>query len=288
MSKIALHGINKSPDSDTYIEKVAEILAKHSREIIISEQFADLAIPALKGLPTYTVGELRDVEAIFSLGGDGTLLETLTHVGPSMIPMLGINLGRLGFLATISKENIDMALTAYFNGDFDYDDRALLTLVSDIPELKVNNYALNEIAFLRKDTSAMIAVKSYLNGEYLNSYWADGLMVSTPTGSTGYSLSCGGPVLMPQTGNFIITPVSPHNLNVRPLIVSEKSELKFSVESRLQSFLVALDSRSTPVEGDMELTIKKAHFHARLIRIKGSSFLDTLRNKLIWGMDRRN
>ncbi len=289
MNIIALHGIYKSPDSVDHMEKVASILTQNNRKIIISEPLAGFCIRSFRKYDVYNPGDdLSSVEAVFSLGGDGTLLESLTHVGKSMVPILGINLGRLGFLATISKENIESALNSYFKGDFDFDDRSLLKLISENPLLTANNYALNEIAILRKDTSAMIAVKTFLNGEYLNSYWADGLMVSTPTGSTGYSLSCGGPVLMPQTKDFVITPVSPHNLNVRPLIVSDESELTFSVESRIRSFLVSMDSRSIPVEGDIVLTIRKAEFHARLIRIKGISFLDTLRNKLIWGMDRRN
>lgn len=287
--KIALHGINRSSDSISHIERVVAILKQNDRDIIVSESLAQLDIAVIRDLDTYAIGDdLSGCEAIFSLGGDGTFLETLTHVGRSMVPILGINLGRLGFLATISKENIENALSLYFQGKYSFEDRSMLKLISDLPELKANNYALNEIAILRKDTSAMIAIKTYLNDEYLGSYWADGLMVSTPTGSTGYSLSCGGPVMMPQTGNFILTPVSPHNLNLRPLIVSEKSQLRFTVESRIQSFLVSMDSRSIAVEGDFELIVRKAEFGARLVKIDGSSFLDTLRSKLLWGMDRRN
>ena len=209
-------------------------------------------------------------------------------MGRSEVPIMGINLGRLGFLATISKDDIVTAINSYLEGHFEYDNRALISLVSDIKGFEDNNYALNEFAILRKDTSSMIVVKCYLNGEFLNTYWADGLMVATPTGSTGYSLSCGGPVIMPQTKNFIITPVSPHNLNVRPLIVSDESELTFKVETRNQSYLVTLDSRSFAIDSKTELTIKKAKFQAKLIKVKGSSFVETLKNKLTWGLDRRN
>lgn len=291
MNKIAIHGRRISEDSVSYVKDIIEIIERNGREIHISPKTAGLPVAKLlfKGYPIYQPAKEMDTfEAIFSLGGDGTLLDTLTHVGASELPILGINLGRLGFLAVISRENIRDALEAYFCDQFSYDDRSLLQLETDPPLFEGKNYALNEFAILRKDTSSMIVVETYLDGEFLNTYWADGLMIATPTGSTGYSLSCGGPVIMPNTENFIITPISPHNLNVRPLIISEDSELLFRVEARNQSYQVSLDSRSEAIEDKLEFRIKRAPFKVKLIKIEGSSFLDTLRNKLTWGLDKRN
>ncbi|MFY0600370.1 MAG: NAD kinase [Cyclobacteriaceae bacterium] len=289
MRKIAIHGIAIQADMLALIQRVLDQLIEAGSEIFISDRLADKKFDMLRDFPTFSKStDMTGFEAILSLGGDGTLLDTLTYVGSSEVPIMGINLGRLGFLANTSKDQIKEALESYFRGDFEYDNRTLLSLDSNIEAFGSTNYALNECAILRKDSSSMIVIKSYLNGEYLNTYWADGLMVSTPTGSTGYSLSCGGPVIMPQTKNFIITPVSPHNLNVRPLIVSENSELRFSIESGNKSFLVSLDSRSVAVESPKELIVRKADFSAKLIKVKGNTFLDTLRSKLTWGLDRRN
>lgn len=291
MNKIAIHGRRIASESVSYVKEILTITTQNNREIFVSPYVA--ALPNAKGLldhyPLYNPeDDMSGFEAVFSLGGDGTLLDTLTHVEDSEVPILGINLGRLGFLAVISKENITTALQAYFSGRFEYDDRSLVQLHTDIPLFEDKNYALNEFAILRKDTSSMIVVKCYLDGEFLNTYWADGVMVATPTGSTGYSLSCGGPVIIPNTSNFIITPVSPHNLNVRPLIISENSELTFVVETENQSCQVSLDSRSESVSDKVEFKIRKAPFKAKLIKIEGTSFLDTLRNKLNWGLDKRN
>lgn len=290
MNKVAIHGRSIPQASVHYVRLILSLLEQNGKEVFLSPQLRQ--IPEMDSLasryPIYEKADLTDgFEAIFSLGGDGTLLDTLTHTGGTMLPILGINLGRLGFLATISKENIESTLGAYFRGEFAYDHRTLIHLKASDDLFRDENYALNEFAILRKDTSSMIVVKSYLDGEFLNTYWADGLMVATPTGSTGYSLSCGGPVIMPHTRNFIITPISPHNLNVRPLIISDESEIRFVVESN-QSYQISLDSRSQPVMKQQEFIIRKAPFTARLIRIEGSTFLDTLRNKLTWGLDKRN
>ncbi|REE01680.1 NAD kinase [Marinoscillum furvescens] len=291
MNKIAIHGRRIASESVSYVKEIVTIIENNNREIYVSPHIA--ALPNAKGVldhhPQYQPEkDMSEFEAVFSLGGDGTLLDTLTHVDDSQVPILGINLGRLGFLAVISKENIAAALQAYFAGRYEYDDRSLVQLHTDIPLFEDKNYALNEFAILRKDTSSMIVVKCFLDGEFLNTYWADGVMVATSTGSTGYSLSCGGPVIIPNTNNFIITPVSPHNLNVRPLIISENSELTFVVETENQSCQVSLDSRSESVSDKVEFKVRKAPFKARLIKIEDSSFLDTLRNKLNWGLDKRN
>jgi len=291
MGKIAIHGRRISPDSIQYVKDILHSIHSNGREIYVSPELASLSIeePLFSDYRHYDPdGDMSGFEAIFSLGGDGTLLETLTHVAVSGVPILGINLGRLGFLAVISRENITEALQLYFEGSYTYEERSLIQLRTGDDLFGKINYALNEFAILRKDTSSMITVKSYLDGEFLNTYWVDGLMVATPTGSTGYSLSCGGPVIMPDTKNFIITPISPHNLNVRPLILSEHSELRFRVESRNQSYQISLDSRSVAVTDQIDIYIEKAPFSARLIKIKGTSFLDTLRNKLTWGLDKRN
>ncbi|MFT4833292.1 MAG: NAD+ kinase [Marinoscillum sp.] len=291
MRKIAIHGRRIAEDSVSHVEQIFSFLKSKDCQVYISPQFSELLISRsiTSNYPIYdTFYGLEGFELILSLGGDGTLLDTLTHVGSSQLPILGINLGRLGFLAVISKENIDDALESYFQGNFTYDDRSLISLESSSDLFNGHGYALNEFAILRKDTSSMIVVKCCLDGEYLNTYWADGLIVATPTGSTGYSLSCGGPVIIPNTRNFIITPISPHNLNVRPLIVSEDSELTIKIESRNPSYQVSLDSRSESIEQIMEFKVKKAPFCSRLVKIDGTSFLDTLRNKLTWGLDKRN
>lgn len=291
MGKIAIHARVIREASKSYVKNLIEIIHANDREIFISPDLSKMseASDLFGSLPVYDPKrDMSSFEAIFSLGGDGTLLQTLTHVGNSRLPILGINLGRLGFLATISKEHIKDALDLYFAGKYTFDDRVLIELTTDNKLFTDNNYALNEFAILRKDTSSMIVVKCYLDGEYLNTYWADGLMVATPTGSTGYSLSCGGPVVIPNTKNFIVTPISPHNLNVRPMVISEDSQLSFTIESRNPTYQVSLDSRSETVSGRVNLQVKKADFPARLIRVEGSSFVDTLRTKLTWGLDKRN
>lgn len=291
MAKIAIHGRRISQDAVNYVRDIIRIIQNNHREIFVSPMMASLeaAKPLFEGFPVYDPEQdMSSFEAIFSLGGDGTLLDTLTHVGRSELPILGINLGRLGFLAVISKENIQDALTAYFSGLHTLDKRSLLQLETQLPIFHGKTYAMNEFAILRMDTSSMIVVDTFLDGEFLNTYWADGLMIATPTGSTGYSLSCGGPVIMPNTQNFIITPISPHNLNVRPLIISEESELIFRVAGRNQSYQISLDSRSESIEDQFEFRVKKASFSANLIKIPGITFLDTLRNKLTWGLDKRN
>jgi NAD+ kinase len=229
-----------------------------------------------------------DLDFVFSIGGDGTLLETVTFVGKREIPIVGINAGRLGFLATVQTNEIAKALDHIFAGKFRVEKRSLLKLVSDKDLFGGLNFAVNEFAILKKDTSSMIVVHAYLDGEFLNSYWSDGLIVSTPTGSTGYSLSCGGPIVLPESNNFIIAPISPHNLNVRPLIIPDSCELSFKIEDRKKKFLVALDSRSIPVNPSIELKVKKEEFNLMLVSFEGSDFISTLRKKLNWGLDVRN
>ena len=228
------------------------------------------------------------IDYLFSIGGDGTLLETITIIRNSGIPIMGINTGRLGFLSSISKEEIPIALKDLFSKNFTVDTRVLISLESNKSILKDANFALNEFTIQKKDTSSMITINIHLDGEFLNSYWADGLIISTPTGSTGYSLSCGGPIVFPQSGNFVITPIASHNLNNRPIIVSDNSRIDISIEARTTNLLVTLDSRFETVDTNCKFTIKKAPFNINLIRLNNQTFTNTLRNKLMWGIDKRN
>ncbi len=234
-------------------------------------------------------GDLDDsFECIISMGGDGTLLDTLTFIRDNNIPVLGINFGRLGFLSTIGKDDLIDAVTALANHTYVIDKRTLIHLDANIPLFGKTPYALNEFAIHKRDTSSMLKIHTYLNGEFLNTYWADGLIVSTPTGSTGYSLSCNGPILFPESGSFIITPVAPHNLNVRPIVIPDDSIVSFEIEGRTDQLICALDSRREIVNKDIQLAVKKEAFTVRLVRLNENSFLQTLRGKLSWGLDKRN
>ncbi len=230
----------------------------------------------------------QSIDCMISLGGDGTLLDTVTLVKDSGIPVLGINYGRLGFLANIGREEIKNAIEALVTRKYVLDNRTLLHLDANVPLFGECPYALNEFSLHKKDTSPMIKIHTYLNGEFLNTYWADGLIVATPTGSTGYSLSCNGPVVFPDSGSFVITPVAPHNLNIRPLIVPDNTIVSFEVEGRTDGFLCSLDSRREIVTKEISLAVKKESFGINLIRLNENNFLQTLRNKLSWGLDKRN
>ena len=228
------------------------------------------------------------IDCMISLGGDGTLLDTVTFVKDSGIPVLGINYGRLGFLANIGKEELHSAIEALVNRQFVTDKRTLLHLDANIPLFGDTPYALNEFSLHKKDTSPMIKIHTYLNGELLNTYWADGLIVATPTGSTGYSLSCNGPIVFPDSASFVITAVAPHNLNIRPIIIPDTSIVSFEIEGRTDGFLCTLDSRKEAVPKEVQIAIKKEEFGINLIRLNENNFLQTLRNKLSWGLDKRN
>lgn len=234
-------------------------------------------------------GDLDEsIEFIISLGGDGTLLDTVTLVRNKKIPILGINFGRLGFLASIGKKELKIAVEAMVDRSFVVDKRSLIHLDADRPLFGETPYALNEFAIHKTDISPMIKIHTYLNGEFLNTYWADGLIVSTPTGSTGYSLSCGGPIVFPESGSFVITPVAPHNLNVRPIIVPDDNIISFEIEGRSDQFICALDSRREIVPRNIQLAVKREKFDVSIIRLNENNFLRTLRNKLSWGLDTRN
>ncbi|MCC9168669.1 NAD kinase [Pontibacter harenae] len=276
-----------------FIQTLFDELVRRKAELSVVEHFKtyldETTINLPTGIQTFTRGDRLDgVDAVLSLGGDGTLLDTVTYIGEQQIPILGINTGRLGFLATIPYDSITLALDALYKGHYTIDSRALIRVDSDQDIFDGINFGLNEFSVLKRDSSSMIAVHTYIDGEYLNSYWADGLLVATPTGSTGYSLSCGGPLVLPQTNNFVISPVCPHNLNVRPMIVSDKSVISFEVEGRSSTYLASLDSRAVPVDMSVQLAIRRENFTANLIKLHHVNFLSTLRSKLNWGMDKRN
>ena len=289
--KIAVHGRSfRQEVKENIFEMFAELEKRHV-DIQISSEFYKFTQQVGMDLPykMYTKpSELFDADFLFSLGGDGTLLESVTHVGAKEIPILGVNTGRLGFLATTSPPNINTVIKNIFRGYYKIDERVLIGLDSNQDIFDGLNFGLNEFTITKRDTASMIIVHTYINGEYLNSYWADGLIVSTPTGSTGYSLSCGGPVVLPHSSNFIIAPVSPHNLNVRPLIVSDSSVVSFDIEGRSKNFLVSLDSRSRVIDASVQIAVRKEKFVAKLLKPNEDNFLNTLREKLNWGLDARN
>ncbi len=228
------------------------------------------------------------IEFVISLGGDGTILDSVTLVRDQNIPILAINFGRLGFLASLGKNEMENAVASLVHRTFVIDKRSLLHLDANIPLFGETPYALNEFAIQKRDSSSMIRIHTYMNGEFLNTYWADGLIVSTPTGSTGYSLSCNGPIVFPESASFVITPVAPHNLNVRPIVVPDNNIVSFEVEGRTDEFICTLDARKELVEKSIQLAIRKEDFTVSLVRLNENNFLQTLRTKLSWGLDARN
>lgn len=290
--RVAVHGKEFDRQTAPLIARIFEILVQANAEIYVSSRFRQyLKNPSFKNFSfnLYEPGDsLKEMNFFMSIGGDGTLLESVTHIGPLQIPVLGINTGRLGFLATISKDETEAAINKVIEGDYKLDKRSLLKLETNAGIFNSLTFALNDFTVVKKDTSSMITIHTYIDGEFLNSYWADGIIVATPTGSTGYSLSCGGPLIFPRSGNFVITPVSPHNLTVRPIIVSDNAEISFQIEGRSKRFLVSLDSRIASVDANARLVIKKADFGVHLIQLQGQHYFKTLRQKLNWGLDVRN
>lgn len=230
----------------------------------------------------------EEIELIISLGGDGTLLDTIALVRDKKIAIAGVNFGRLGFLASIGRDEVKEAIKAMANRTYVLDRRTMIHVDASIPLFGNVPYGLNEFAIHKRDVDAMIKIHAYLNGEFLNSYWADGLLVATPTGSTGYSLSCNGPVVFPESGSFVITPVSPHNLNVRPIVVPDDNIISFEIESRSDDIICSLDSRREVVAKNVQLAVRKENFDISLVRLRENNFLQTLRSKLSWGLDKRN
>lgn len=232
--------------------------------------------------------EEAELDFVLTLGGDGTILNAVTLIGDREIPIMGINMGRLGFLASIENKYASEAVRQLTRGMYKLENRTMLYLETDQEIFNQKRFALNDFTLHKRDTSSMITIHTYINGDFLTSYWADGLIVSTPTGSTGYSLSCGGPIVFPNSGNFIITPVAPHNLNVRPIVISDSSVISFEIEGRSSNYLCTLDSRSEKVSADYQLAVRKCNFSTRLVLLDNFSFLRTIHEKLTWGKDVRN
>lgn len=290
---IAIFGKTLQTENIPYLQEIVALLKKNKVDISVEANY-NHHLKALHkldlGLPVFANYEAisAKTEVLISLGGDGTILEAITFIKSHQTPILGINFGRLGFLANVSKEQIRQAVEAALSRKYLIDSRVILELTSNKPLFEKMNFALNEMTIQRKDQSSMITIKTFLNGELLNAYWADGLIISTPTGSTGYSLSCGGPILYPGSGNFVVTPVAPHNLNVRPIVLSDEVVLSFEVSGRGNSFLCTLDSRFESIDATYKIAVKKAPFEAKLIRLSDMNFISSLKNKLNWGIDQRN
>jgi len=291
--KIAIYsrGIENNQNDD--MDMLLEELNEHKVEPVFFQDFFNQFYSAVKIKGKYTTfnsaADLDDnIDCMISLGGDGTLLDTVTLVQDKGIPVLGVNYGRLGFLANIGKEEIRSAIRALVEGTYVTENRTLIHLDANIPIFNGMPYALNEFTLQKKDSSSMIKIHTYINGEFLNTYWADGLIVATPTGSTGYSLSCNGPIVFPESGSLVITPVAPHNLNIRPIVIPDNNIISFEVEGRTDSFICTLDSRRVVVPKEAQLAVKKETFGINLIRLNENNFLQTLRSKLSWGLDKRN
>ena len=270
---------------------VNELMSKEV-EIYMNASFSEFLKSKNISGDFFVGSSLDDVETapdmLISIGGDGTILDTITAIGDSNIPIVGLNTGRLGFLANNAKEDAKQIVEMLLKGNYELEQRSLLSLQTDDELFGKNNFALNELTVHKKDSSSMMTIHTYINDEYLNSYWADGLILSTPTGSTAYSLSCGGPILIPQSKNFVINPIAPHNLSARPLIVPDDVEVKLRIEGREDEFLATLDSRTRTISNSTDLKVVKSDFCINLVKFEGQNFYKTIRNKLLWGVDKRN
>ena len=292
--KIGIYGQFYHENSETYIQLILDALQKKNVEIVIEENFLNIinnqeTTKNFSGVATFNTLD-SSYDLFFSIGGDGTILKSVTYVRDLGIPIVGINTGRLGFLATIQKEKITESINQILNNEYVISERSLLIISTEPPNSEITslNFALNEVAVNRKNTTSMIKVETHINNKYLTSYWSDGLIVATPTGSTGYSLSCGGPVIDPSTNSIVITPIAPHNLNARPLVIPDNSTITLKVSGREKSYLVSMDSRIATLENETKLVIKKAPFTIKLVQLVNDSFIKTLRKKLLWGEDKRN
>ncbi len=292
--KVAIYGQDLNEQSKSTILILARFLKIKKSDVFIENNFFD-SIQNMSSLNTNEYGFKpfltldNSYDLLISVGGDGTILRAITKIKDLGIPVIGINTGRLGFLSTIKTDEIKNALNQIYEGKYRISKRTVLKLKTDIESSKLNlDFALNEIAVSRKNTTSMINIETWLDNEYLTSYWADGLIISTPTGSTGYSLSCGGPVIMPESDSLVLTPIAPHNLNARPLVISSRHKIKLKLSGREDQILLSLDSRISSIDKSVEIMIEIAPYHIKMIELKGSSFIETLRKKLLWGVDKRN
>lgn len=291
---VAIYSRGLDADQGNPLEMLLEELFQHEIGVLLYEplmhffSLPESLVNKLAFFKDYQELISANVDCLIGLGGDGTILDSVTIVKDSNIPILGINFGRMGFLASISKEELSSAVEALVSGTYIVDRRSLIHVDGSSPIFEDAPFALNEFAIHKRDTSSMIRIHTYLNGEFLNTYWADGLIVATPTGSTGYSMSCNGPILFPESSSLVITPVAPHNLNMRPIVIADTSVISFEVEGRSDEFICVLDSRRAVVDMKLQLAVQKENFSVNLIRLSENSFLSTLRNKLTWGLDTRN
>ena len=295
MKKIAIFGQAYKNTDRQYFEILIENLNKYTIEIVIEKGFVsilrELGVDNLN-YPTFSKHEDLDTtfDLLFTLGGDGTILNAATLVKGLNIPILGINTGRLGFLATVQKKEIENTIKSLIANEYTVQERAVLEIKTNDPSIDFNgiNFGLNEVTIARKNSTSMIGVEAYLNDEYLTTYWSDGLVIATPTGSTGYSLSCHGPIIMPESNNFVLTPIAPHNLSARPLVIPDSTEIKLKIIGREKEFFLTLDSRVSIVPFEIELTLTKSPFQIKIIQLNQQTFIKTLRSKLLWGEDKRN
>ena len=291
--KAAIYSRIMDDDQQKDVQLFFDELSKQKIEPVIFQHFFEQIKEKIKlpsGTTTFLLSDelTEEIEFIISLGGDGTLLDTITLVRNKNIAIMGINFGRLGFLAGIGRDEVKTAVRAIANRTYVLDKRTLIHLDASTSLFGNVPYGLNEFSIHKRDTASMIKIHTYLNGEFLNTYWSDGLIVATPTGSTGYSLSCNGPIVFPDSGSFVITPVAPHNLNVRPIIVPDNNIISFEIEGRTEKIICALDSRREIVNKEVQLAVRKETFLLKLVRLSENNFLQTLRNKLTWGLDKRN
>jgi NAD+ kinase len=292
--KVAIFGQYYQNDTRPIIKDIFIFFNRNNVEMVIEEKFLKILYEEKIVEKQYnTFSSHTDLNSSFdiliSIGGDGTILRAATFVRDSGIPILGVNAGRLGFLANVQKENIGAFLQIVLEKKYTISERSLLTIDCSPDNAEIDiNFAMNEVAVSRKDTTSMITIETFLNGEYLNSYWADGLIIATPTGSTGYSLSCGGPILTPEVKGLVVTPIAPHNLNARPLVIPDTIEITLKVSGREAQYLVSLDSRITSVNNNSVIKIKKTPFNINMVEIPEETFFKTLRTKLLWGEDKRN
>lgn len=292
--KVGIYGIKFNPEKITIFQDLFDYLREHEnleKVSIYTGLYKQLIgnVTNIEGFSKFSYSdEIIDYDILICLGGDGSILDSLSIVRNSGVPVFGINTGRLGFLSSISTGEIQKPLSEILKGNIKFDRRSVLKLCTKANHFGDINYALNEVTVHKKDSSSMMIIHTYVDGDYLNSYWADGLIISTPTGSTGYNLSCSGPIVMPGSDVFIITPIAPHNLNVRPLIIPDNKKITLKLEGRDDEFLVALDARSEPIKIDEELNIEHGEFYMNVVRTPEHSFFSTIRNKLSWGLDTRN
>ena len=288
---IALFGKTIAPENGEYMRQLFAELAKNQVEIVVYQPFAELVkafVPEGVNYSVFTSNADLNADLLFSIGGDGTILDTVPFVLDSGIPVAGINMGRLGFLSSISKNEIANAVNSVLTGDYTVEQRSLLELVSPEKVFDDVKYALNELNVIRNPEHSLLAIKVFVDDVYLNTYWGDGILLATPTGSTAYSLSAGGPIIAPNAKNFVITPIATHNLTVRPVVIPDDSTIRIQVEGREKSFVFSMDSRNCTLDTSVQLEVRKAGFCLNLVRMRGEDFFGTIRNKLMWGKDNRN